>query len=303
MRLRSLLDLLLGATPFRRRLGRSLSGPLLIPQAGLRLRAGLTRPGGIIRNALLACALASAVAGCAAEPQSAPAGSALALPTGQSPESAIGGQGSTNPTPSGLDSAPGFESDVRGLTAAERKAMVPAVWRPGCPVPLGELRMVEVRRWTADGEVARGRLVVNKDSADAVVHIMQGLFAVKFPIQRMVPIERYGGDDFRSIEANNTSAFNCRRAFGFDRWSEHSFGRAIDINPLVNPYVSAGNTSHPRSRAYLRRTPVRPGMLVPGSPALAVVRHEGWGWGGDGLAGDKGPGKIKDYQHISATDR
>jgi hypothetical protein len=52
-------------------------------------------------------------------------------------------------------------------------------------------------------------------------------------------VVRYGGDDFRSIEADNTSAFNCRPATGSTHWSQHAYGRAIDVNPIENPWIVA----------------------------------------------------------------
>ena len=77
--------------------------------------------------------------------------------------------------------------------------------------------------------------------------VLRRLYADGFPIRRMVPIDAYGGSDFRSIEADNTSAFNCRFVDGTTRYSEHAYGRAIDVNPIENPYVtSSGTTSHPR---------------------------------------------------------
>ena len=79
----------------------------------------------------------------------------------------------------------------------------------------------------------------------------RALYRARFPIRRMRPIQAYGGDDFASIEADNTSAFNCRAATGSSRWSEHAYGRAIDIDPIENPYVSGGRTSHPASVPYL----------------------------------------------------
>ncbi len=51
-------------------------------------------------------------------------------------------------------------------------------------------------------------------------------------------IDRYGGDDHRSMHHDNTSAFNCRFVNGTTRWSMHAYGKAIDINPRENPYVS-----------------------------------------------------------------
>ena len=108
----------------------------------------------------------------------------------------------------------------------------------------------------------------------------------------MKPIQAYGGDDFRSIEADNTSAFNCRAATGSSRWSNHAYGLAIDINPIENPYVSGGTTSHPASEPYLDRSRVRPGMAVEGGALVRAFDARGWGWGGRWSG-------TKDYQHFS----
>ena len=96
----------------------------------------------------------------------------------------------------------------------------------------------------------------------------------------MVPVDAYGGSDFRSIEADNTSAFNCRFVDGTTRYSEHAYGRAIDVNPIENPYVtSAGATSHRASRPYLQRAPFRPGMAVGRPCARSGLRRDRLGLG------------------------
>ena len=67
------------------------------------------------------------------------------------------------------------------------------------------------------------------------------LFELEFPIHRMRPIIDYKGNDFVSVEANNTSAFNCRRSTGRGAvWSRYSYGRAFDLNPIQNPYMFRG---------------------------------------------------------------
>ena len=192
--------------------------------------------------------------------------------------------------------APAFRASVAPIPADARARMTPSVWRPGCPVGLDALRWVTVRHWGFDGRVHAGVLVVNRDAAPAVVAAMRSLYAARFPIRRMTPIEAYGGDDFRSIEADNTSAFNCRRATGSSSWSEHAFGRAVDVNPIENPYVAAGSTAHPASRTYLDRSRVRVGMAVAGSALVRAFDAVGWGWGGRW----SGP---RDYQHFSAGGR
>ena len=191
---------------------------------------------------------------------------------------------------------PAFRAEVRPLTARERAAMTPSVWRPGCPVGLSSLRRVSLPFIGFVGRLMRGALVVHRSVAGEVVSVFRTLYRARFPIRRMRPIEAYGGDDFRSIEADNTSAFNCRPATGSSRWSEHAYGRAVDLNPLENPYVSGGGTSHRASVPYLDRSSYRPGMAVEGGLVVAAFDRAGWGWGGRWSG-------IRDYQHFSASGR
>jgi hypothetical protein len=110
-------------------------------------------------------------------------------------------------------------------------------------------------------------------------------------------IDRYGASDYRSIEADNTSAFNCRRATGSKRWSMHALGLAVDVNPLENPYVSNGRTSHAGSRAFLDRRVRRAGVIHSGDVVVRAFASIGWKWGGAWT------GSVRDYQHFSANGR
>jgi hypothetical protein len=129
-----------------------------------------------------------------------------------------------------------------------------------------------------------------------VLTVLRRLYAARFPIRRMRLVDAYGGSDFRSIEADNTSAFNCRHVEGTDRWSEHAYGRAIDVNPIENPYVIGGGTSHRASVRYLDRSRFRQGMAVEGGVLVRAFDAIGWGWGGRWSG-------VKDYQHFSASGR
>jgi hypothetical protein len=202
----------------------------------------------------------------------------------------------TAPAPAAPARLSDFRPVIRALSAQERAGMTPSVWRPGCPVSLSSLRRVSLQFVGFDGRLRRGALVVHESAAREVVSVFRTLYRARFPIRRMRPIEAYGGDDFLSIEADNTSAFNCRAATGSSRWSEHAYGRAIDLNPLENPYVSGGRTSHPGSVPYLDRSPYRRGMAVEGGVVVAAFDRAGWGWGGRWSG-------IRDYQHFSAGGR
>jgi hypothetical protein len=185
---------------------------------------------------------------------------------------------------------------IAPISSAQAKRMTGVSWRPGCPVPLRDLRVLTASHWGFDGRGRRGRLIVHEDVAPEVLGVLRRLYAARFPIGRMVPVDAYGGSDFRSIEADNTSAFNCRVVEGTSRWSEHAYGRAIDVNPIENPYVSGGRTSHRASVPFLDRSRRRPGMAYEGGVLVEAFRAIGWGWGGDWSG-------VKDYQHFSASGR
>ena len=152
--------------------------------------------------------------------------------------------------------------------------------------------------WDFDGMPQIGQLVVNVDVVPDIEIIFGRLFAARFPIRQMRVIDDFGADDFASIEADNTSSFNCRlRTGSSDEWSQHSYGRAIDVNPIENPYISTdGRVAHRASRPFLDRADVRPGMAVEGSALVAAFEAQGWGWGG------RWAGPI-DLQHFSKDGR
>jgi hypothetical protein len=191
---------------------------------------------------------------------------------------------------------PGFQARVQPIPAAVRAQMTGVSWRPGCPVQLAHLRLLTLTYRGFDGRPHTGQLVANRDAAATLVSVFRRLYAAGFPIRRMRLVDAYGGDDYRSIEADNTSAFNCRAATGSTHWSQHAYGRAIDVNPIENPYVSGGTTSHPASRPYLDRARHRPGMAYGRGVLVEAFRTAGWGWGGTWTG-------VKDYQHFSATGR
>jgi D-alanyl-D-alanine carboxypeptidase len=187
-----------------------------------------------------------------------------------------------------------FRGSIERIDSAQAKRMTGVSWRPGCPVALRDLRLLQLSYWGFDGKPRTGRLIVHRNAARDLVRAFTDLYAARFPIRRMVPVDAYEGSDFRSIEADNTSAFNCRYVEGTRRWSNHAYGTAIDVNPIENPYVSGGRTSHPASRPYLDRSRRRSGMAYEGGALVRAFDRIGWGWGGRWSS-------VKDYQHFSAS--
>lgn len=169
-------------------------------------------------------------------------------------------------------------------------------WRRGCPVPLADLRLLRMSYWGFDHEIHRGSMVVHEDVAKPVLSAFRRIYAGKFKIRQMRLIDAYGGSDDRSMAANNTSAFNCRYVKGTTRWSEHSYGRAIDINPVQNPYVKGSFVDPPAGERYLDRSNIRKGMIISGRVVTDAFDAIGWGWGGRWRY-------SKDYQHVSRSGR
>ena len=101
----------------------------------------------------------------------------------------------------------GFHGTIARISPAEARLMTGVSWRPGCPVPLSGLRMIRATHHGFDGRDHEVRIVVNKDVASSVLAVLSRLYADGFPIRRMVPVDAYRGNDERSIEADNTSAF------------------------------------------------------------------------------------------------
>jgi hypothetical protein len=169
-------------------------------------------------------------------------------------------------------------------------------YRAGCPVPPADLRTVRLAYRGFDGRGHTGSLVVNRRVTGDVTRVFRTLYAAGFPIRRMRPVSFYRGSDDASMAADNTSAFNCRRAAGSasGSWSMHAYGLALDVNPRENPYVLGGRVLPPAGRRYLDRTHARRGMAAAGGPLVEAFAAVGWRWGG---AWSGSP----DYQHFSTS--
>jgi hypothetical protein len=191
---------------------------------------------------------------------------------------------------------PAFHGRSEPIDAATRQRMTGVSWHRGCPVGFAGLRLLTLTHWGFDGRVHRGRLVVNRDAAAAMLQAMRALYRQRYPIRQMRLVDAYGANDHRSMAADNTSAFNCRFVAGSaGTWSEHAYGRAIDLNPIENPYVTAsGYVSPPAGTPFADRSRRVKGLVHRGGPVIAAFAAAGWEWGGNWSW-------PKDYQHFSAS--
>jgi hypothetical protein len=175
-------------------------------------------------------------------------------------------------------------------------------WHKTLPCPArNELRLVMIPFVDFSGARKSGPVIVDAALADEVLKIFTEIAAEgSYRIERLELIDAYSGNDFKSIEANNTSAFNCRRTTGAKTMSAHAKGRAIDVNPLINPYVDKTGTSHKKSLGFVtkaqREKSKAQGMILADGIVVKTFKKYGWSWGGDWKS-------IKDYQHFSKDGR
>lgn len=187
-----------------------------------------------------------------------------------------------------VQSLPRADVGVEMLTAAD----LPDTYRSGCPVAPASLRLLRVSHLGWYGYWARGAIVVARWAVTDVSGVLDAAAHAGFPIRTMAPVERYGGDDVRSMAADNTSAFNCRKVTGNPyRWSQHSWGDAVDVNTAENPYVTASRVYPAGSASYLDRSRYRKGMVMSTGPVQRSFAYRGWPWGARW--------SYPDYQHFS----
>lgn len=161
----------------------------------------------------------------------------------------------------------------------------------GCEVSIHDLRYLRIPHYDGKGAIRIGELVCHQDVADEFMYLFKELFRNRFPIERMELIDNFGGDDIRSMESNNTSAFNYRVISGTDKLSRHAFGMAIDINPLYNPCVRGESISPESGKYYADRNRWYKYTLLKGDLVYKILHDKfGFSWGGDWE-------NCKDYQH------
>lgn len=189
---------------------------------------------------------------------------------------------------------PTFTATVEPLPEAVRARMAGSSFHDGCPVSLDELSLLHLPYFDFDGVRREGELVVATRVATDVVEVFRRLHDARFVVRRMVLVDEYGGSDDLAMADDDTSAFNCRFVEGTDTPSQHSYGTAIDLNPLENPYVRGDTVLPPEGARYVDRSLGEPGMIVAPGPVTAAFSSIGWGWGGTWQS-------LQDYQHFSES--
>lgn len=165
-------------------------------------------------------------------------------------------------------------------------------------ISIADLRYLKILHKNIDGKICIGEMICNKSISADLLDIFKILYDHSYPIERMVLIDNYNADDNSSMEANNSSAFNFRFISHTKRLSKHSWGLAVDINPLYNPYVRKvdGKLLIDPSGAnnYVNREIYKPYMILKDDLCYREFIKRGFKWGGEWES-------LKDYQHFDKT--
>ncbi|MDE6653276.1 MAG: M15 family metallopeptidase, partial [Muribaculaceae bacterium] len=161
------------------------------------------------------------------------------------------------------------------------------------PIARSELRYLKLVHYDHQGKIHLGEMICNRKIAADLLEIFRELFNERYPIERMMLISKFGGDDEASMEANNTSCFNSRKMTGGSKPSRHAYGMAVDINPLYNPYIKKMNDGSlkilPENAGYTN--PDSPYRIEKGDLCHRLFIEHGFKWGGAWRT-------VKDYQHF-----
>ncbi len=181
----------------------------------------------------------------------------------------------------------GFRGTIESIPPDIATKMQGHSWHDACPLPLKSMSYLTVNYWGFDHKPHQGHFIILNILAGETLQIFQELYQIKFPIEKMVLPSVYSSKqndwlaiDWKSSEDDDTYGFLCR----FDdqspgKFSPHSYGVAMDINPVYNPAVVANNKIEPeKGRKYFDRNLQHEGMI--NEKVVAIFAKHGWKWGG-----------------------
>ncbi len=169
-----------------------------------------------------------------------------------------------------------------------------------CPMKDCHLVYLRLNHRNMQYKEQQGDLVVNIRLIDQISRVFHGLWERRFPVEKMHLIDNYYADDELSMADNNSSGL-CQRAKtgqvveSFENWSKHSFGIAVDINPLPNPYVKGALVLPHNAVRYVDRSLHEAGMIYDNDDCCSAFYENGFIWGG--LWDTR-----QDYQHFEVSE-
>ena len=121
-------------------------------------------------------------------------------------------------------------------------------------------------------------------------NIFEELLQLRFPIEQITPVSQYDYTYNKSEDDNYTFCFDFRLQTRSSKLSNHSYGFAVDINPIQNPYKLRGKTFPPNAKEYVSTGRIRI-TDKKGQQVIELFKRYGWTWGGNWK-------NVKDYMHF-----
>lgn len=191
-----------------------------------------------------------------------------------------------------IEYAKGFTAQP--LPEAVKQRIIGKSYRENKDVGLDELAYLQMLYVDFEGKTQTGEMIVHYSLAREVLEIFSELYDSGYQIEKMRLVDDYDADDERSMADNNSSAFNYRVVADTDMISMHGYGRAIDINPLINPYIVGDKVMPANGEKYADRSKKFPHKIDKDDLCYKIFKSRGWTWGGDWKT-------QKDYQHFYKT--
>ncbi|GAB3996583.1 M15 family metallopeptidase [Nocardioides marmoraquaticus] len=181
-------------------------------------------------------------------------------------------------------SGAGVNAVVTTVPTSTWRSMVGRSWHQGCPVGRSGLRLLRFNYWAFDGYRRRGELVMSSAVVHRAAAALGDMYRADLPLRSVYRVDRFGwskrlrgADDYKSMRADNTSAFNCRDVVNRPGVrSPHASGRAIDMNPWENPYRS--RTGWVPNTYWVDRSHPRVAWRSLQHPVVKIWRDHGFRW-------------------------
>jgi len=154
---------------------------------------------------------------------------------------------------------------------------------------IDRLSLINIDFRSFNNQIYHGQIIIHKDLQNSIRKIFKRILETNFPITSLFPISMFNWNT--SFVHNNSGAFDWRFVSYSDEISDHSFGAAIDINPMLNPWVREGLENSPNFPYNQNKR----GTLDANSDVVKIFKKEGWKWGGDWK-------NSKDWMHFYRPD-
>ena len=163
---------------------------------------------------------------------------------------------------------------------------------------IDDLVLLEVDYFDFNNKPLKGTILCNITIYEDLDYIFKKLYENKYQIEKIELIDKYDFNDDKSMKDNNSSCFNFRKIVHKNKYSNHSYGLAIDINPLYNPYVvdiSLDRIYPIEGKQYIDREKDFEHKITYDDLCYKLFLERGFEWGGEW--------DTPDYQHFQKSKK